>query len=420
MSLVPQRTELEGGGRVLFLPNPASPFISFTGSLPAGVAAERPGEEGVAEFLSRLLLSGTEKRSARRLAESMEGLGATLEFHTAEDILFFRGRCTRSTAPKVFATLADVLTNPVLPAKEVERVRSEVLTDIERERDSTRERAEHEVLALMFPDRHPYGRDPKGEPDQVKGIEPRALLEFHERCYGRGDLVLSLAGDVDEGFVASTVAKAMKGLPQGGPPPRAPPPTPAKPATRFLDMPSKSQADIALGLQAIPRIHPDFYALSLANLLFGIIGMYGRLGASVREEKGLAYYSYSRLRVLRSGGHWGILAGVNPGNVETAMAAISAELDRLRTDPFSEDEVATGRENQVGGLAVNLERNAEVAGALHEIEFHGLGTDYLERFPSIVNVLTREAVVRAAERYFRKADCSLAVVGPIGGRTFSL
>ncbi len=420
MSLRPDREELDGGGRVLSLRNPASPFISFHGSVPAGVAAERPGEEGVAEFLSRLLLSGTGRRSARALAEGMEGLGATLEFHVSEDILAFRGRCTRRTAGKVFGLLADVLANPVIPAKEVERVRGEVLTDIERERDSTRERAEHEALAMIYPGRHPYGRDSKGEPEQVKDIEPRALLEFHARCYGRGDLVLGLAGDVGAGFVGSTVAKALRALPIGGPPPRAASPPPASPATRFVDMPHKSQADIALGLQAVPRGHPDYYALDLANLMFGIIGMYGRLGASVREEKGLAYYSYSRLRALRAGGSWSVLAGVNPGRLDAATAAISAELDRLRSEPFTEDEVETGKLNETGALAVNLERNAEVAGALHGIEFHGLGADYLERFPAIVGRLTREETVRAAERYIRKAECSLAVAGPIGGRTFSL
>ena len=420
MSLRPERVELKGGGRVLFLRNAASPFISYHGSIPAGVAAERAGEEGVAEFLARLLLSGTERRSARQLAEGLEGLGATLEFRVAEDLLVFRGRCTRSVAPKAFRVLADVLTNPVLPAKEVERVRADVLTDIERERESTRERAEHEALSLIYPGRHPYGRDPKGEPDRVKGIEPRALLEFHGRCYGRADMVLALAGDVDAEFVGSTVAKALHVLPAGGPPPRAPAPVPGTPATRFVDMPHKSQADIALGLQAIPRLDPGFYALNLANLMFGIIGMYGRLGMSVREEKGLAYYSYSHLRCLRAGGHWSIVAGVNPGRLEDAMAAISAELDRLRTEPFTADEIETGKLNQVGALAVNLERNAEVASALHEIEFHDLGTDYLERFPAIVNGLTREGILRAAERYFRKAGCSLAVVGPIGERTFSL
>jgi len=420
VSLRPDRIELEGGGRVLFLENPASPFVSFQGSLPAGVAAERPGEEGVAEFLSRLLLSGTEARTARQISEAIEGHGATLEFTVAEDILFFRGRTTRRAAGKVLGIAADCLFHPVLPAKEVDRVRAEVLTDLGRERDSTRERAERELLGLVFPGRHPYGRDPKGDEEAAKSIEPRRLLEFQARCYGREGLILALAGDVDGGFVRSTVARALEGLLPGPPPEPAPPPAPGPPGSAFVDLPHKSQADVAIGRQAIPRRHPEFYALDLANLLFGVIGIYGRLGQSVREDKGLAYYSLSRLRALRAGGSLSIIAGVNPGRLEAAMAAISAEIDRLQSEPFTEDEIETGKLNRIGGLAVNLERNAEVAAALHGIEFHDLGLDYLERYPAIVNGVRPEEIRQAADRYIRKADCSLAVVGPIGGKTFAL
>ena len=416
----PDRMELKGGGRVLWLPNPASPFVSFHGSLSAGVAAEAPGEEGVAEFLSRLLLSGTKHGTARRLSQSLEGRGATLEFHTAEDLLIFRGRTTRAAAGTAFGIAADCLSNPVIPAKEVERVRGELLTDIRRDRESTREHAEKELLARVFPSGHPYGRDPKGTEESVTSIEPRGLLEFHERCYRREGLIVSLAGDVDEGFVTSTVAKALESIPEGASPDAAPPPTPERPSAGFVDLPHKSQADIAIGLQSIPRNHPDYYDLNLANLLFGVIGMYGRLGASVREEKGLAYYSFARLRALRSGGHWSIVAGVNPVRLEDALRAISEELDRIRERPFTEEEIETGRLNQIGGLAVNLERNAEVAGALHGMELHGLGLDFLARYPEIVKGLGRESVQGAGERYIRKQDCSLVVAGPIGGRTFAL
>ncbi len=420
MSLRPERVELDGGGRILFLRNPASPFISFHGSLPAGVAAEGPGEEGVAEFLCRLLLSGTKRWTVRQIAEGLEGLGATLEFHQAEDILVFRGRCTRRVAGKAFAIVADCLTNPVLPAKEVERVRGEILTDLERERESTRERAEREILSLIYPNRHPYGRDPRADPERVKSIEPRALFEFHSRAYAGSGLILGLAGDVDRDFVESTAAKAFAGLSGGAPPSPPPSPAPVPAASRFIDLPHKSQVDIALGLQALSRGDPDYYALSLANLLFGIIGMYGRLGASVREDKGLAYYSYSRLRALRHGGHWAIFAGVNPERLGPALAAVSAEIDRLRAEPFTEDEIETGKLHEVGGVTVNLERNAEVASALHGIELHDLGLDHLERFPGIVRGLTSQQILAAAARYIRKRDCSLVVVGPIGERTFSL
>ena len=254
----------------------------------------------------------------------------------------------------------------------------------------------------------------------MKAVEPRSLLEFHARSYGRSGLILGLAGDVDEAFVRSTVSKALEPLLTTAPPDPAPRPEPAPPSTRFVDLPHKSQADIAIGRQAIPRSHPDYYALKLADLLFGVIGMYGRLGTNVREEKGLAYYSVSRFRALRSGGHWSIIAGVNPGRLEAAMEAISAEMDRVHSEPFSDEEIESGRLNEIGGLAVNLERNAEVAAALHGIEFHGLGLDYLERYPSIVNGVPSEAIRNNADRYIRKADCSLAVVGPIGGKTFAL
>jgi zinc protease len=420
LTLRPDRVALEGGGRVLFLRNPASPFVSFHASLPAGVAAERPGEEGVSEFLSRLLLSGTESRNARQISEALEGHGATLEFHVAEDLLVFRGRTTRRAAGRALGIAADCIARPVLPAKEVERVRAEILTDLGRERDSTRERAERELFKLVFPGGHPYGRDPKGDEEAVKSIEARRLLEFHARAYGGEGLILALAGDVDGSFVGSTVARAFEGLVAAPPPDPAPPPAPGRPATAFVDLPHQSQADIAIGRQAIPRRHPDYYALDLANLLFGMIGMYGRLGQSVREAKGLAYYSLSRLRALRSGGSLSIIAGVNPERLDAAMAAITGEIDRLRSEPFTEDEIETGRLNRIGGLAVNLERNAEVAASLHGIEFHELGLDYLERYPEIVRGLGDEAIRGAAERYIRREGASLVVVGPIGGRTFTL
>ena len=417
----PQRLEVEGGARIVYAPNPASPFVSFQGSLPGGVTAEGSGDEGVANFLSRLLLSGTRVHTTRQLAEALEGLGATLEFGVSMDAVQFYGRCTKRTAAKVFAIVADCLTSPVIPAKEVERVRAEILTEIEEDRDDTRARAQQELLSSIYPRGHPYGRDPKGDPEQVKAIEPRLLLEFHRRWYGRDGLTLAVAGDVDEGLVRIVIEKALGTLPANNAR-SAPPgdPDPPPPSTRTVDLPHKSQSDIAIGLQAISRAHPDFYALNLANLLFGVIGMYGRLGATVREEKGLAYYSLSRLRAMRHGGHWAIIAGVNPARLAGAMAAISHELDRLNDEPFSEEEIENGKLNQIGGLAVHLDRNAEVANALHEIEFHDLGLDFLDRYPGIVKGLTREEIVAAAETHIRKRDCSVAVAGPLRGEVPSL
>src|SRR5256712_10166340 len=121
-------------------------------------------------------------------------------------------------------------------------------------------------------------------------------------------------------------------------------------------MPHKTQVDVAIGAPGVPRPHADYYALNLANLLFGRIGLYGRLGRNLRDEQGLAYYAFSSLDARTAGGMWTISAGVNPSNLGKAIESILAEMDRLRTEPFSLQEVRDGQENQTGSLVVSLER----------------------------------------------------------------
>src|SRR5207247_9599647 len=98
-------------------------------------------------------------------------------------------------------------------------------------------------------------------------------------------------------------------------------------------MPHKSQADVAIGGPAVPRGHPDYYALNLANLLFGRIGLYGRLGRSLRDEQGLAYYAFTGLDARTAGGIWSISEGVHPANFCKAAHSSRAELDRLQAEP---------------------------------------------------------------------------------------
>src|SRR2546430_13901901 len=144
-------------------------------------------------------------------------------------------------------------------------------------------------------------------------------------------------------------------------------------------MPHKTQADIAIGGPAVPRRHADYYALNRANLLFGRIGLYGRLGRNLRDEQGLAYYAFSSLDARTAGGMWSISAGVNPANLAKAIESIRSELDRLRTEPFTLEEIRDGKDNQVGSLIVSLERNAEGAPELHRMGDYRLGLELPQR-----------------------------------------
>ena len=376
--------------------------------------AAEGAEHGVAEFAARLLLGGTRRMSAAKLADRLEGIGATLEFHNSQELLVFSGRCTRETVAETVRLLVDCLAQPAFPAKDVERVRAELLNDHRIEQDDPRQRAYRELARIVFPRDHPYGRDPKGGEDRIRRIRRPDLVAFHEAHVGSEGLILAITGDVDRHLIESAVATPLARF-RGEAEAASPSPLPAyKPRTVVIPMPHKSQADILVGARAVSRRGGDYYPLLLANLLFGRIGLFGRLGKHLRDDLGLAYYAYSSLDARSVGGLWSISAGVNPSNLERAVRGIRAEMDRLRSDPFGAQEIADGRENQVDSLIVSLERNAEVAAELHRMEHYGLGMDFLERYPDLIKSLSDDAVRAAAAKYFDPAASSMVLAGPIG------
>ena len=326
----------------------------------------------------------------------------------------FSGRCTRETVAETVRILVECLSRPVFPAKEVERVRGELLNDLRIETDDTRQRAYRELARIVFPRDHPYGRDPKGGADRIRRIRRSDLVAFHEAHIGSEGLILAITGDVDRHVIESAVATPLAKFRGTAEPARPPPPPPYKPRTVAVPMPHKSQADIVVGAPAVPRRHEDYYPLLLANLLFGRIGLFGRLGRNLRDELGVAYYALSNLDSRSAGGMWSISAGVNPANLTKAVGAIRSEMDRLRSDPFTTEEIGDGKENQVGSLTVSLERNAEVAAELHRMEHYGLGMDFLERYPDIVRSLPEATIRSIAAKYFDPANSSMVLAGPIG------
>lgn len=411
---LPDRTVLDNGAVLISQALPSNPFVAFRGSLPAGMAAE-DGRFGVSEFMSHLLLSGTKRLGAARLADRLEGMGATLEFRSSEEVLVFQGRCTRETTPETVRLLMDCLSHPTFPAREVERVRAELLNELRIQEDDTRYRAARRLGETVFPDGHPYGREPRGDAARIRRMRRQDIAEFHRDHVGSERLILAITGDIDRALVERAVATPLSRLAEAREP-FGPVPVPSayRPRTEWIAMPHKSQVDVAVGAPAVARGHEDFYALYLANLLFGRIGLFGRLGQNLRDELGLAYYAYSTLESRTAGGMWSIAAGVNPSNLPRAVEGVREEMERLRSQPFSLEELRDGKDNQIGSLIVSLERNAEMASELHRMEYYGLGMDFIERYADIVRDLPDDSVRAIARKYFDPANASMVVAGPIG------
>jgi zinc protease len=409
-----ERAELGNGIAVVGQAQSDDPSVSVRIRLAAGALADPEGQEGLAVMTARSLMRGTAKRSFERLNDLTDTLGASIGVDASRQWVEAGFRCLSEDLPEMLGLASEILRQPVFPEDEVEKVRKELLTGIRESEQDTRATADRGLRRLLFPAPHLLGRRTAGDLTTVPSIERSAMIEYHRRRFGPVGATIAIVGGIPD-FPAAVDAidrefgdwaaqgeraPAMPGIPapEGG--------------SERAALAGKSQADLALGVPTIPRSHEDFYALDLANLILGRLGLMGRLGANVRDLQGLAYHVSSSIEAGKEGSIWTSRAGVDPANVERARDSILAELRRLTTELVSEEELENAQSYQTGILPLALETNDGVAGILLTIEYYGLGLDYLDRYPGIIRSLTREDLLRAASRHLDPERVAFSMAGP--------
>ena len=180
-------------------------------------------------------------------------------------------------------------------------------------------------------------------------------------------------------------------------------------------MMNKAQADIAYGFTAIARADPAYYAFWLMNVAFGQYAIGGRLGDSIRERQGMAYYVSSSLDANIAPGPLTIRAGVSPANVDRAVASIDDEVARLVRDGLTPQELDESRRYLIGSIPRSLETNAAIANFLQIEEFFGLGPDYDAHLPDLLNAVTMDDVHAAARRVLDPDRATVVIAGPYAG-----
>jgi zinc protease len=183
-----------------------------------------------------------------------------------------------------------------------------------------------------------------------------------------------------------------------------------------VDIPGKSQADLVVGSLGPRRSSEDYLACSLGNSILGQFGLMGRIGDSVREKAGLAYYAYTSLNAWIESGSWEVSAGVNPENVNKATKLILEELKRFTSEPVSREELEENQSNFIGRLPLSLESNSGVANAILNLERFQLGLDYFQRYKGLIESVTPEQILQAAGKYIDPEKMVIVSAGSKDGR----
>ena len=406
------RQKYENGMVLVGNKDDSTDSVAIQGSIEAGAIYDKLGKFGTSELVTRLLTRGTNGASAGKISQMIEELGATLDFSNHDETVSFTGRCYSGALKQLLEIISVCVRDPLFSEEELERARREVIAEIKAEEDETRSVAYRELQGLVYGKENPYGRDSLGKVDDLLQITRADLKYFHENNYSPSKTIFAITGNFDYDFVISEVGKLFSSW-TGGSGKVSYRPSDTRSGTKMVKMPHKSQADIAIGAKAVPRSSPSYYAFSLGNLVLGRMGLYGRLGKNVREEKGLAYYSFSSLQAKTYSGHLAIMAGVNPKNLERAIEGIAQEITKISSEEITPEELEKAKRNAVGSLSISLDSSPERVSIIHDIEYYGLGLDYLDRYEFVLGSVTAPKILEAFKLSLRKEDISFALAGPV-------
>ncbi len=409
------RHMLPNGIVVLVRENLDVASVVIQGALDAGSLYDEPGRDGLASFAAGMLLRGTETRDFQSIHELLESSGAALAISAGLHHAGFSGRSLAEDLPLLIDLLADAVRQPAFPEEQVERLRGQFVTALKIQEQDPRYVAGRMFRETVYGEAHPYHRPSDGLLESVAAITREHLVDFYRRCFGPRGAIMVVVGAVQADEVCQLVERYFgdwASASQRLPPELPPVPLLSEVVRREEVLPGKSQADIVLGASGPSRFAEDWQAANMANHILGVFGMYGRIGAHVREKLGLAYYSYSRLEGGPGPGPWRVMAGVDPANVEEAVRAVEEELRRITGDRVSEDELADSKANFIGRLPLQLESSEGVAGSILSMELYDLGLDYLQRYPQEIEAVTAEQVLAAARHYLNPDAYALAIAGP--------
>ena len=422
MGLNPTRQILANGVTVIAKANHTTPAVSLLVGVRAGAYSDPPDREGTAALCARVLDRGTVTRPADVIADELDGRGASLSVMTGRHQMAISATCLSEDFGAVLTLAADIARHPAFPDAEVTTRRADLITSIRQDEDNPAPMAADAFAQALYGS-HPYARKVRGSVATVESIRRQDLVRFYQKGVGPHATTVVVVGDIAEDAAVAAIARVFGDWSAGGDKPGLSGPGPdaalvpdaiASTGRRLVSVPmmNKAQADLAYGFVGIRRSNPDYSVYSVMNNALGQYAIGGRLGDSIRERQGMAYYVFSSLDASLGAGPFTIRAGISADNVERAIASIDAELDAVLKAGFTTQEIDESKSYLVGSLPRQLETNAAIASFLLNAEFFGLGLDYDVRLPGLIQSVTLDSATDAARRLLDPARATIAVAGP--------
>jgi zinc protease len=407
-----ERRTLANGLRLVVAPVTKLPIATVILVAEAGATADPAGREGLAQLTARALLEGTSRSDGAQLTERFERLGAAVDASAAWDASIVRMTVLSSRLAEALALFGETVLDPAFPEREVERLKAERMAELLQLRTEPRGLADEMFSRFLYEQTDRYARPEGGSEESVRAVGRADLAGFYAQRYRPGGMTLVIAGDVSAERAAALAEQALGGAAAGMPPRVEARGAAARPA-RASHVVAKSdapQSELRIGQVGLPRNHPDYFRVVIMNAVLG--GLFSsRINLNLREVHGYTYGAHSDFEWRRGAGPFVISTAVKSDVTDAAAREVLREIDRLRGDDITPDELSLATSYLDGVFPIRYETTNAIASALANLIIYGLPDDYYDTYRSRIRAVSEADVREVAGRHLQPDRLQLVAVG---------
>ena len=375
-----------------------------------GSRAESEAEAGLSHLIEHLLFKGTPSHTSLEIDQIFDAMGAEINAGTGRETTSLYARVLDEHLPRAFEVMAEMVFAPSL--SDIDSEREVILEEIAMYEDDPQEKV-FDVLGEAVFGSHPLGRAIIGYAPVVADTPPEAIRAFHASRYVPANVVIAAAGAVDHDALVELAAAKLPALVAGRPAPAVLgfESENSALARRRFEYKDTEQFHVCVGGLALSRHDPRRFALRVLDTIFGGASS-SRLFQEVREKHGLAYSVYSFASGFGDIGQIGLYVGTRADNVEAALAVVGTELERLRSDPASAEELSRAKENLKGRMLLALESTGARMNRLGSSVLAAEPLLSLDEIEAAVDAVTLADLRALAAELWDPARLSVVGIGP--------
>ncbi|MGZ8469404.1 MAG: M16 family metallopeptidase [Gemmatirosa sp.] len=416
-----ERRTLPNGLRLVIAPVHKLPVVSVVAIVDAGATCDPAGREGLAQLAARALTEGTASLDAVALAQRVERLGASLDAGADWDGALVSLTTLARHVDEAFALFAEVLTQPVYPEREIERLKAERIADLMHLATEPRGLADEAFARAVYAPDSRYAVPDGGSRTSVPALTRADVAAFHAARYRPSATTLVVAGDVTADAAEALARRALGDWAGEAAPRVAVTDCEASRERRvhLVTKPDAQQSELRVGHLGVPRTHPDYFPLVVMNAILG--GLFNsRVNLNLREVHGYTYGAHSGFDWRVQAGPFVVASAVQSEHTAAAAQEVLTEIDRIRGEPVAPEELSLATSYLDGVFPIRYETTSAIAGALANLTLFGLPDDYFDAYRANIRAVTIADVQRVAQAHLHPERLQLLVAGDPGALRASL